>query len=361
MEVRTATAEGFANDDKLKKAGDSATGTIIFTGSPPLQIPAGAAAGSTLVSDASGNLTLQAPASGSPSGSAGGDLGGTYPSPTVTATHLTSALPVAQGGTGAASASAALTSLGAASASALTMETTRATTAEAALLPLAGGTMSGAIAMGSHKVTGLTNGTASTDAAAFGQIPAALPPNGSASGDLGGSYPSPSVLAVHGVTVPATPSAGQFLVATGSAAATWQAIAVQLATTQTTASTSYGNVTGLTAAVASGQAYIFRAVLFCSSSNSSGSALFSVNGPTTSVLAYSGSTFNGAGSYGLTSAATTWGQAAGSNSNTTTYKVVVEGSFTPSAAGAFAIQAASSNASYTTTILAGSHFELIPV
>jgi hypothetical protein len=37
-------------------------------------------------------------------------------------------------------------------------------------LPKAGGTMSGAIAMGTNKITGLGNGTASTDAAAFGQI-----------------------------------------------------------------------------------------------------------------------------------------------------------------------------------------------
>ena len=36
-------------------------------------------------------------------------------------------------------------------------------------LPLAGGTMSGAIAMGSHKVTGLTNGSSAQDAAAYGQ------------------------------------------------------------------------------------------------------------------------------------------------------------------------------------------------
>lgn len=38
-------------------------------------------------------------------------------------------------------------------------------------LPLAGGTMSGPIAMGANKITGLANGTAATDAAAFGQVP----------------------------------------------------------------------------------------------------------------------------------------------------------------------------------------------
>lgn len=54
---------------------------------------------------------------------------------------------------------------------AIAVETSRAEAAEALALPLAGGTMSGAIAMGSHKVTGLTNGSASSDAAAFGQIP----------------------------------------------------------------------------------------------------------------------------------------------------------------------------------------------
>lgn len=50
---------------------------------------------------------------------------------------------------------------------------TAQTNAEAVSLPLAGGTMSGAIAMGSHKITGLVDGTASTDGAAFGQIPLA--------------------------------------------------------------------------------------------------------------------------------------------------------------------------------------------
>jgi hypothetical protein len=41
-------------------------------------------------------------------------------------------------------------------------------------LPLAGGTMSGAIAMGSHKVTGLTSGSTSGDALAYGQSGASL-------------------------------------------------------------------------------------------------------------------------------------------------------------------------------------------
>jgi hypothetical protein len=38
------------------------------------------------------------------------------------------------------------------------------------LLPLSGGTMSGAIAMGTSKITGLGNGTAAQDAVAFGQL-----------------------------------------------------------------------------------------------------------------------------------------------------------------------------------------------
>ena len=42
---------------------------------------------------------------------------------------------------------------------------------DARYLQLTGGTMSGAIAMGSNKITGLTNGSVASDAAAFGQVP----------------------------------------------------------------------------------------------------------------------------------------------------------------------------------------------
>ena len=49
------------------------------------------------------------------------------------------------------------------------------TTSIATKLPLAGGTMSGAIAMGSNKITGLTNGSASGDAVNKGQLDTMLP------------------------------------------------------------------------------------------------------------------------------------------------------------------------------------------
>ena len=77
----------------------------------------------------------------------------------------------------------------------------------------------------SKKITGLANGASASDAAAFGQIPTALPPNVSAGGDLSGTYPNPTVAAIEGVAVSSTPpSANQLLQAIDATHAAWATV-----------------------------------------------------------------------------------------------------------------------------------------
>lgn len=56
--------------------------------------------GTLFQSTGSAWVQVAAGVSQGPSGTAGGDLSGSYPNPTVVSTHLSSALPINQGGTG---------------------------------------------------------------------------------------------------------------------------------------------------------------------------------------------------------------------------------------------------------------------
>jgi hypothetical protein len=120
--------------------------------------------GQVLTASGSSAAAWATPAGGAPSGSAGGDLGGTYPNPSV--------------------------------------------------VKVAGVTLSGTPTAGQVP-------TASSGVAAAWTTPSGSP-TGSATGDLSGTYPAPTVAKVNGTSVPATPASGQVLTATSGTTATWQ-------------------------------------------------------------------------------------------------------------------------------------------
>ena len=55
------TANVYGATDRVAKAGDTMTGTLVLNGATPMQIPAGAASGDVLTSDGSGNVSWQVP------------------------------------------------------------------------------------------------------------------------------------------------------------------------------------------------------------------------------------------------------------------------------------------------------------
>lgn len=129
----------------------------------------------------------QIPTTLAPTGAAAGDLTGTYPAPTLSATANVNTI-------------------------------VRANRLDQMAVPTA------SINMDNQKLTNLTVGTSSTDSATFGQIPTTLPPNGTAGGNLSGTYPNPTVAKINGTSVTATPAVGSTLTATGTTAANWQVL-----------------------------------------------------------------------------------------------------------------------------------------
>lgn len=193
-------------------------------------------------------------------------------------------------------------------------------------------TMTGNIAMGSNKVTGLANGTVSTDGAAFGQIPTpgAVTAQTSFGAASGNGSATTYARSDHTHGTPAVPSTGVFSSSSES-------------TTNTTQTAS----TNLVAPVAANATYLMRVNLLVSHANSS--FIHSWTGPSGATMTWA----DNSGSVMATLGATDTWSAIASRTITLTGRLV-----TSSTAGNLTFTYASGTAGQTVTVQPGGQITL---
>lgn len=130
---------------------------------------------------------------------------------------------------------------------------------------------------------------------------------------------------------------------------------VFLATTKTNSTTTQNDVTGLTLAVTSGRTYIFSCRLTHTTAATTTAGLFSVNGPASTNISYTVKTgYTATAEY--QNSATTFNTAVnpGTGPGTTARQVYIDGTFTATASGTFAVRYASEVAGSAVNVLPNS-------